>query len=267
MDSPSTILRLNGLTAKKSWGQCFLHERQVVDRIVAAANISATEPVLEIGAGLGILTEALACTGNRVFAVERDRDLVPILQKQFAESPNVEIVEANALTLNLADFGKRLTVLGNLPYHIASQILFHLIEQKEHVISATLMLQREVAERLVAQPGTKVYGVPSVLCQRVAEVSLCFYVPSGAFWPSPQVESAIVHLAFKAAPLDLTKQFRHVVQSVFRYRRKTLKKALSLSFTKERVTQALERANLDGRRRGETLSIEEYEELTRNLTD
>ncbi len=284
MESPASILRRHGLSAKKSWGQCFLHDPAVIQRIAEAADLSmeeaaeettaekaeetAGEIVVEIGAGLGALTHALAARAGRVICIERDRDMVRVLREEFASQPQVEIREENALTFDFSQFGSPVPVVGNLPYNISSPLIFHLLDQRQHIRSATLMLQSEVAARIVADPGTKAYGVPSVLCQQVAEARLCFGVSSGAFTPRPRVESAVIQLQMRAQPLVEAEEplFTRVVKAAFQYRRKTLKRALGQTFPAAAVQEALAQANIDGTRRGETLTIEEYGILTRALS-
>lgn len=269
MESPSAILARYGLRAKKSWGQCFLHDRGVVRRIVDLASVVPDDTVVEIGAGLGILTEALAPVAGRVLAIERDRDLARVLRERLADRPNVTVVEQNALRYDFSGFDGPVVVVGNLPYNIASPLVFHLLEARAGIRSATLMLQRELAERIVAAPGSRVYGAPSVLCQQAAEVRLGFTVAAGAFVPKPRVDSAVLRFVFRPtprAPVDGSADlFRRVVRAAFSTRRKTLRNALGGSFPPELVAAALERVGLDGNRRGETLSVEEFAQLSAAL--
>jgi len=270
-DSPAAILRRHGLHAKKSLGQCFLHDRGVVERIVAAAGVASHHTVMEIGPGLGILTRALVETAGRVFAVERDRDMVAVLEQ---ELPAAEVLRMDALDLDLDQVARDhavvgpLQVLGNLPYNITSPLLFHLLDQRRHLETATFMVQREVAQRLCASPANgKAYGAPSVICQRVAEVSLCFTVGRGAFFPVPRVDSAVVKLALRDAPLVQVDDalFARVVRAAFNLRRKTLRKALGSRYGRDRVQQALESSGINGDRRGETLTVEEFGALANAL--
>lgn len=271
MSSPIAILRRHGIQAKKSWGQCFLKEPAILERIAAAAELSPGETVVEIGAGLGTLTAELARRAARVIAIERDRELVPVLHAELADVANVEIVEANALTFSFAGLSEApLSVVGNLPYNISTPILFRLIEERRHLRAATLMLQREVAARLCARAGTSDYGVPTVLLRQVADARLCFVVPPSAFTPRPAVESAVLRVTFLAEPrepeLDPAR-LAEVVRGAFRYRRKTLRRALELSFPGAPVALALERAGIDGGRRGETLELGELARLTRAFAE
>jgi len=269
MDSPSELMRRHGLRAKKSWGQCFLHDPSVLDRIVAASSISGDDVVLEIGAGLGSLTCRLAAAARRVIAVERDRDLAAVLRTELQAVPTLEVVEANALTIELASFGDALVVVGNLPYNIASPLLFRLLAQRSVVQRATLMLQRELADRLVAPPGSRLYGAPSVLLQDLAEVRLCFVVPGGAFVPRPRVDSAVLRLDFRAEPRSGLpfERLQPVVHAAFAQRRKTLRRSLESAYDRDPIEQALAQTGLDGSRRGETLSGLEFGALARALPE
>lgn len=269
MDSPGSILKRYGLRAKKSWGQCFLHDPSVIAKIVEVAGIVPGDTVVEIGAGLGSLTGALAATGSRVIAIERDRDLVRVLREELAGQANVEIAEENALTYDLGALGAPVVVVGNLPYNIASPLLFHLVSQRRHLRSATLMLQRELAERIAAAPGTRECGAPSVLLQAVAEVRLCLRVPGGAFVPRPRVESAVVRVVPRErARVDAEwPVFEAAVRAAFHARRKTLRRALCAAFEGDRVSAALAASGVDGGRRGETLTVEEFGRLAQALAE
>ena len=270
ISSPAALLREHGLAAKKSWGQCFLHDLGVVRRIAQAARVREGETVVEIGAGLGVLTEALASLelAGRVIAVERDRDLVEVLRQRLDHLPGVELLEANALTLQLESLGQGpFSVAGNLPYNISSPLLFHLLDQRRWLRAATLMFQKEVATRICTGPGSRQYGVPSVLCQYVAQVSHCFTVPRGCFFPSPRVDSAVIRLELKQPTVSEADYARvaRVVKVAFSARRKTLRKALSSAFPTQRVEAALEEASIDPKRRAETLSVEEFDALAHAL--
>jgi 16S rRNA (adenine1518-N6/adenine1519-N6)-dimethyltransferase len=268
--SPAAILREHGLAAKKSWGQCFLHDLGVVRRIATAARVEQGETVVEIGAGLGVLTEALVSLqrAGRIVAVERDRDLVKVLRQRKDHLPGVELLEANALTLSLESLGPEpVSVVGNLPYNISSPLLFHLLAQRSQLRAATLMFQKEVATRICSGPGSKQYGVPSVLCQYVANVSHCFTVPRGCFFPPPRVDSAVIRLEMKkpAIPEADYARLARTVKAGFSARRKTLRKALAGAFTPQQVEVGLSGAGIDPKRRAETLSVEEFETLAKSL--
>lgn len=244
-----------------------MHDRGIVERILDASGVSETDIVVEIGAGLGILTEALAGRSRQVLAIERDRDLAEVLRRELGDNAKIEILEANALTFDFSRRDEPVTVVGNLPYNISSPLIFHLLEHRQSIRTATLMLQREVATRLVAEPGSKAYGIPSVLCQRAADIRVCFQVPAEAFVPRPRVASTVVRLTMRAVPLvDVDPVvFQAVVRAAFGVRRKTLRNALAGAFEVSLVERALEGAGVDGRRRAETLSIDEFGRLAAHV--
>jgi 16S rRNA (adenine1518-N6/adenine1519-N6)-dimethyltransferase len=257
--SPGEVLRRYGLRPKKSWGQCFLHDPSVVARIADDALVDRDDTVIEIGAGLGTLTAALAARARRVIAIERDRELVVVLRAELGHLSHVEVREENALTFDFAAIGAAV-VVGNLPYNIASPLIFHLLEQRAAIRRATLMVQLELAQRLAAPPGSRTYGVPSVLCQFAAQTSVRFIVRSGAFVPRPRVDSAVVRLEMRdRSPIAVEEQaLRDLVHAAFRFRRKTLRRALAASYPAEAVTRALLAAGVDGARRAESLNLEEF---------
>ncbi|HKC61019.1 MAG TPA: 16S rRNA (adenine(1518)-N(6)/adenine(1519)-N(6))-dimethyltransferase RsmA [Myxococcales bacterium] len=261
---PSELLRRHGLRPKKEWGQNFLGDPRILGELAALAEVRPGETVVELGAGLGHLTRALAATGARVVAVERDRDLAPILR---AELPQVEVVEADAKSFDLAAAarGERIVVCGNLPYHLSSPILFHLLDQRAALRRAVLLLQREVAERVAAPPGGRDYGVLSVLVQHVADARIGLRVDRRAFTPPPEVESSALVLDFLPRPraeVRDERRFRALVKAAFAQRRKTLSNALKAI---PPAREALERAGIDPRRRGETLSVAEFAAVEREM--
>jgi 16S rRNA (adenine1518-N6/adenine1519-N6)-dimethyltransferase len=258
------------IRARKAFGQHFL-EPAWVDKVVRAIDPQPDQDFIEIGPGTGALTRPLAARAKSVTAFEIDRELVP--QLEAAAISNLTVVEGDFLSTEIADFRFQsadfVRVAGNLPYNVASPILFKLAELYASGLlfqDATVMLQREVADRLVAPPGGKEYGVLSVLLQHVAEVSMVLKLPAGAFRPPPKVLSALVRLRFHppAPPVKDPATFAAVVQAVFTRRRKTLANALlafppSVAITPAR---ALAAANIDGSRRPETLSVAEFARLS-----
>ena len=268
---------LKGPGAKKSFGQHFL-ERAWAEKVVRAAAISADDVVLEIGPGRGAITHLLAARAAHVVAFEIDRELVPRLTATAA--PNVTVVEgdflvrsADGIRAELLRAGARpgtLRVVGNLPYNVASPILFKLLALRREglpIVDAQVMLQREVADRLTAPPGTKDYGVLSVLIRHQAEAERVLALPPGAFRPPPQVHSAVVRLRFHRpdpAPHDAD-VFAAMTRAIFTRRRKTLANALQ-AYRSDGVGEALRHAGLDGRRRPETLTIAELVQLSDALS-
>jgi 16S rRNA (adenine1518-N6/adenine1519-N6)-dimethyltransferase len=259
---PAELLRKHGLRPKKEWGQNFLGDERALSELARLARIEKGDTVVELGAGLGHFTQALAATGARVVAVERDRELVPVLR---SELPSVEVAEADAKSFDFAQFGRRVIVCGNLPYHLSSPILFHLLDQRAFVKRAVLLLQREVADRIAAPPGGRDYGLLSVLVQHVADAHVGLEVSRHFFTPPPEVESCALVLDFLDAPraeVHDEARFRALVKAAFSQRRKTLWNALK-SFAGGRA--ALEKAGIDRQRRAETLSVAEFAALERAL--
>jgi 16S rRNA (adenine1518-N6/adenine1519-N6)-dimethyltransferase len=224
------------LRPKYSWGQNFLTDpwihRGIVRELLADAPRQDAPTVVEIGAGLGTLTGHLLAEHSPVVAIERDRELVAVLRHELGAHPRLAIAEANAMTFDYGGVapGARLRVVGNLPYQIASQLLFRVLAPgvRGRVDKLVVLLQREMAERIAAPPDTPSYGRLSVMCQLLASVRLCFRVKAGAFFPAPKVESAVLSLTPRrdAVPPDLERALSVVVAAAFRQRRKTLRSAL-----------------------------------------
>jgi 16S rRNA (adenine1518-N6/adenine1519-N6)-dimethyltransferase len=262
-----TLGRL-GVRPRRSLGQNFLVASPVVERIVAAAGATG-RVVVEIGPGIGALSDALAAIAGELFLVEIDARMAERLAERFAASPNVHVVAADALAVDysklLAGRGRAVAV-GNLPYSVGSQILLRLIEAGASFERLLLMLQREVAERLIAKPGTKAYGVLTLWTALRGEAEIVLRVSRGSFVPRPKVESAVVSVTLHTAPrvsIDDEERFRAVVRAAFGQRRKTLRAALA------RVAGPadIERAGIDPGRRGETLSLAEFARLANVLGD
>jgi 16S rRNA (adenine1518-N6/adenine1519-N6)-dimethyltransferase len=270
--SPRALLERYGLLAKKSWGQNFLVDPGIQARIVGAAQLTADDTALEIGPGLGALTRHLVAAAGRVIAVERDPDMVRVLQGEFAARPSLEIRAADALEIDYAAIGRPLVVVGNLPYQITSPLLFAITDSAARgrvIARAVLMVQREFAERVVAPAGSKIYGRLSVMVQQQAAVELLFHVSPGAFHPRPAVTSTVFRLVPRAQPLAPVRDealFAAVVKAAFATRRKMLRRALAPAFG-EGVGQALERAGIEGTRRAEELDVAAFARLANALGD
>ncbi|OUM93478.1 MAG: hypothetical protein BAA04_02025 [Firmicutes bacterium ZCTH02-B6] len=278
MATPSgvaAVLRHLGLAPRKGLGQNFLVDRNIVAKILEAAALSAADTVLEIGPGLGVLTWELAQAVRSVMAVELDTGLVGWLGQLFAGQPNVHLVHGDALSVDLADLlaahppapGGSAKVLANLPYYITTPLLMRLLEEELPISLAVVMVQKEVARRLLARPGTKDYGALSVAVQLRAQPEIVATVPPGVFFPPPEVESAVVRLALRPLPQDAGDAafLAAVVRAAFAQRRKTLRNALQSGtgpWDKAAVPAALAEAGIDGGRRGETLSVAEFVRLS-----
>jgi 16S rRNA (adenine1518-N6/adenine1519-N6)-dimethyltransferase len=264
------LLAKYGQRAKKSWGQNFLVDERAYREIVDACRIGDGDWVVEIGAGLGTLTARLAEVAAYVIAVERDRDMIEILRSELGGNARVELAEANALTFDYAGVAERAgrapIVVGNLPYQIASPILFRLLDARRTIGRIVVMLQKEMVDRIIAEPGTKTYGALSVMVRMYGQPRLVCRVRAGGFVPAPRVDSAVLQVvpypggAPRVAITD-DERFSRVVHAAFNQRRKTLRNALSAQFGAESVDRALGAASLDGQRRGETLSVEEFARL------
>lgn len=270
-DSPREILKRHGLRAKESWGQNFLSDEVILSRIVDEAMLTKDDVVVELGPGLGHLTRALLETGCRLFAVERDRDMVRVLEGQ--KLAGLTIVEGNAADVDFAKVAgvDQVIVVGNLPYHLTSPILFEVLDQADHVQRAVFTLQAEVVERLSAEPGGREYGLLTVLLNLRFHVEQVLSIPAHFFHPPPKVDSAVVRLSRRSKPraeVVSEARFRQVVKAGFAQRRKTLSNSLAsdrkLADTYD-LDAALVTAGLDGKRRAETLSVEEFAALERAL--
>jgi 16S rRNA (adenine1518-N6/adenine1519-N6)-dimethyltransferase len=259
---------------KKGFGQNFLVDRSVLERIVAAVQLAPDDRVLEIGPGRGALTRLLAAQAGRLVAVELDRQLVPLLTAEFADMPRVTVIEADILAVDLPALlnGGSWKVAANLPYNISSQVLFRFLEFRQSFSRLVVMLQREVGERLLAGPGGKEYGILSVLFPMFFAVRREFPVRPGSFHPVPKVESLVlsfVPLPEPCFPLADEALFRRLVRAAFGQRRKTLWNCLrgaGFTPTAESLRSTLAGCGIDPGRRGETLDLREYALLANALT-
>ena len=256
-----------GLRMNKKLGQNFLIRHSVVDDIADAADLSEGDLVLEIGPGIGTLTQALAETGAAVTAVELDDHLLPVLDKTLEHYDNVRVVHGDIMRTDIETLmnHKPFKVCANLPYYITTPIIMKLLEQKLPIERIVVMVQKEVAERMVAVPGHKIYGALSVSVQYYTEPKMLFEISPKCFMPAPEVTSAVVAMDVRREPpVDLMdeKRFFSVVKAAFQQRRKTLSNALkNTGMTKEQIANVLEAASIDGKRRGETLSLQEFADI------
>ncbi len=243
--------------ARKRFGQNFLHDPLILHRMVEAIAPQTDDVVVEIGPGKGALTFPLLERLDHLIAIELDRDLIPLLQQSAADNV-LELIQADALQLNFHDIkkaDKKLRIVGNLPYNISTPILFHLASFSEIIEDVHVLLQKEVADRIHAPPGSKTYGRLSVMMQYHFDTSLLFNVGAGAFTPAPKVESTFIRLSPHSAPVaDINRPelLSQVVSAAFSQRRKTLRNSLKEFLTAEQIQQA----NIDPSRRAETLSLQ-----------
>jgi 16S rRNA (adenine1518-N6/adenine1519-N6)-dimethyltransferase len=259
-----------GLRPRKRWGQHFLCDPGVARRIVETAEVGSRSVVLEIGPGLGALTDELAARVARLYLVEIDRGLVDRLQSRHGADPRVRIVGGDVLEVPLAEVvtEPQATVVANLPYNIATPVLFRLLDLRQRFPRAVVMLQREMAARLAARPGTADYGVTSVLLQAFAEVRVAFRVSRRSFMPRPEVDSAVVDLRWTTEPradVGDVALFREIVRAAFGQRRKMLRNALSPVATRLGVDAGatLARADIAPTARAETLDLVAFARLAR----
>lgn len=267
-------LRELSISPRKRYGQNFMVDAGALASVVNAAHVGPDRPVLEIGPGLGFLTAELVKRARRVIAVEMDRALAARLERRYG-GPHLSVLRQDVLDLELsgiAGAGPKIKVVGNIPYNITSPILEWLIDQKAFVSDATLTVQREVAERLTAKPGTKAWGALSAFVQFHCVVSVAAKIGRSCFWPSPKVDSAVVTFEFPDRPTvrvtDQALYFR-LVRRAFQKRRKTLLNALTdeadPKLLKPRVQALLDRARIDAKRRPETVTPAEWAVLTEML--
>jgi 16S rRNA (adenine1518-N6/adenine1519-N6)-dimethyltransferase len=250
---------------KRHLGQNFLYDASILSRIISAADLSPEDTVVEIGPGPGRMTRLLAERSKRLIAIELDRALFERLKGDFIAYRNVEIIHGDVLQFPFETL-EAFRVVANIPYYITTPIIFRLLEAKENLRSMTLTIQKEVAERIVAKPGGKDYGVLSISVQYHAVPELKFIIPKEAFRPVPKVDSAVIHMNIRQIPqvsVRDEKLFFSIVRMAFSQRRKTLANSLG-SFGKD-IKHVLAGAGIDHRRRPETLSIGEFARLSDSL--
>lgn len=261
------ILKAFGLRMSKKLGQNFLIDARIVQGIVEAAEIEPGDRVLEIGPGIGTLTQGLAEAGADVTAVELDKKLPTVLKETLKAYDNVRIVPGDILKVNIPEImGEApFKVAANLPYYITTPILMTLLERRLPITHMVTMVQKEVAERMTAKPGSRIYGALSVAVQYYTEPEIVLDVPPCSFIPAPEVMSVVVSCRVRKEPavaVQDEKLFFRVVKAAFGQRRKTLMNALKGGgFSKEAVRDALEQSGIDPTRRGETLTLEEFGRL------
>jgi len=259
MDSPLKTLKKYDIHPIKRLGQSFLVDNNITSRIIHSSGVGEGDTVVEIGAGLGAMTAMTAPRVKKVIAIEIDPKLVAVLGRELGAMSNIEIIHTDVLCYDFSSGGEKVT----------SQILFRLIEFRKHISSATLMLQREVADRITAPPGTKQYGIPSVIVSMYAVVSRLMPVPATCFYPRPKVDSAVLKIDMREGPLCPLGDhgiFIETVKAAFSMRRKTLANNLKgMDAVRSKgvdVPALLAGAGIDGRRRGETLTVKEFGRLS-----
>ena len=251
----------------KKLGQNFLIKRGIVDEIVKAADLQEGEPVLEIGPGIGTLTQGLAQSGANVTAIELDTRLLEVLDTTLAQYSNVTIVHGDVLKLDVPSImnNEPFKVVANLPYYITTPIIMSLLESRLPIERLVVMVQKEVALRMVAKPGTKDYGALSVAVQYYTKPDIVLDVPPKSFLPAPAVTSSVIRCVLRdKPPVDVIdeKLFFRVVKAGFAQRRKTFANTMKTTgLSKDRIEELLVKANIDGQRRGETFTLQEFADV------
>ena len=269
----ATIAVLNkyGFTFQKKFGQNFLIDPHVLDKIIRAAEITEDDFVLEIGPGMGTMTQYLACAARKVVAVEIDKALIPILEDTLSDYDNARVINNDVLKVDIAKLaeeengGKPIKVVANLPYYITTPIIMSLLESRLPIERLVVMVQKEVALRMVAKPGTKDYGALSVAVQYYTKPDIVLDVPPKSFLPAPAVTSSVIRCVLRdKPPVDVVdeKLFFRVVKAGFAQRRKTFANTMKTTgLSKDRIEELLAKANIDGQRRGETFTLQEFADV------
>ena len=260
---------------QKKFGQNFLIDGHVLDKIIAGAGVTKDDMVLEIGPGIGTMTQYLAEAAGKIVAVEIDRNLLPILQETLADYDNVKVIHADVLSLDLEKLvqeengGRPIKVVANLPYYITTPIIMALFEQHVPLANVTVMVQKEVAARMKSGPGSKDYGALSLAVQYYAEPYIVANVPCNCFMPRPNVDSAVIRLTrYEEPPVQVKdeKMLFKIIRASFNQRRKTLQNGLNnsseLNFTKDQIAAAIAEAGFSPSVRGEALTLEQFAKLT-----
>jgi 16S rRNA (adenine1518-N6/adenine1519-N6)-dimethyltransferase len=277
MTSPSRLLKALNIPPKKQLGQNFLSDPSTAEMIATRSGISADDIVLEIGAGLGALTVPVARLARKVYAVETDRRIIPLLKNELLTHNigNVDLLEKNILDVDITTLGEKeggnIVVIGNLPYNISSQVLVQLINSRSVIDRAVLMFQKELARRLAANPGGRDYGRLSVMLGYCAEIDTLAEIKAHLFFPKPKVDSQVLKIKFKKIleyPATDETFFFKVIKAAFSKRRKTLKNALAgseLHIDAEIALKVLDAADIDPARRAETLTLSEFVRLSNSF--
>ncbi len=282
LSSPKKIKEIvskYGFKFSKSLGQNFLTDENIIYKIIDGSEITKEDVVIEIGPGIGTLTQYLAKAAKKVLAIEIDKSLIPILSETLKGYENVEVINEDVLKVDLKELvihkfkGQRVKVVANLPYYVTTPIIMKFLEEEVPLMDMVVMMQKEVADRLRAKPNTKEYGSLSVAVQYYCEPEIVTRVPKTVFIPNPNVESTVIRLKVLDNPpvqVENKKVFHNVVRAAFAKRRKTLLNTLSLSnlgLNKEQIKESLTACDIDLKRRGESLTIKEFAALSNSITN
>ncbi|MBQ7242555.1 MAG: 16S rRNA (adenine(1518)-N(6)/adenine(1519)-N(6))-dimethyltransferase RsmA [Firmicutes bacterium] len=271
------ILEENGFTIKKGYGQNFLIDGNILERIIEAGNITKDDFVMEIGPGLGGLTQYLCENAKEVLAVEIDKSAIPILEKNLSRYENLTIINADILKVDIAELlkdKKNIKIAANLPYYITTPVIMELLERRLNIESITVMVQKEVAQRMQAKPGSPDYGALSLAVEFYSEAHINMVVKPTCFIPRPKVDSAVITMKIRdEKPVNVGDEellFR-IIKSAFGQRRKTLVNSIynqcGFDMSKEELADILNGIGFDERIRGEALSLEDFARLTEAITD
>ena len=272
------ILEESGFKFSKSLGQNFLIDENVLNKMIAGSGINENTNVIEIGPGFGTLTQRLCMNAKKVVAIEIDKTAVPILKKNLEDFDNLTIINDDVLKCNLQKIiadefcGERVKIVANLPYYITTPIIMHILEARIDAESLCIMIQKEVAERIAAKPSTKDYGALSVAVNYYAEPRMICTVPPSSFIPMPKVSSSVISLDIREKPpaqVENEKGYFKVVKAAFGQRRKTLLNSLSNSpaipMAKDEILKVLKECGIDEKRRGETLTLQDFANITNKI--
>ncbi|MCG8540650.1 MAG: 16S rRNA (adenine(1518)-N(6)/adenine(1519)-N(6))-dimethyltransferase RsmA [Clostridia bacterium] len=272
------IVKKYGFRLSKKLGQNFLIDENIIHKIITGAEITKDDIIIEVGPGIGTLTQYLAEEASRVLAIEIDKKLIPILEETLKDYDNIEVINKNVLDINLKELvvskfkGQRVKVVANLPYYVTTPIIMKFLEEEVPIKDIVVMVQKEVADRLKAKPSTKDYGSLSVAVQYYCEPKIVTRVPKTVFIPNPNVESTVIRLKALDNPqvqVDDKKLFHNVVRASFAKRRKTLLNSLSFSdlgLDKDQINKILKSCHIDPKRRGESLTIEEFAAIANSIS-
>ena len=274
------VIQKYGFAFQKKFGQNFLIDPHVLEKIIASAGVTKDDMVLEIGPGIGTMTQYLACAARKVVAVEIDKALIPILEDTLSDYDNARVINNDVLKVDIAKLaeeengGKPIKVVANLPYYITTPIIMGLFENHVPIKSITVMVQKEVADRMQVGPGTKDYGALSLAVQYYAKPQILLNVPASCFMPRPNVDSAVIQLTrYEKPPVEVADEhlmFR-LIRASFNQRRKTMTNSVGnspeLSVSKEQMAAALEKCGLSATVRGEALTLAQFAELANVLSE
>ncbi len=279
-EGTKAVLHKHGFTFQKKFGQNFLIDPRVLDKIISAAEITKEDCVLEIGPGIGSVTQSLLEHAGKVISVEIDNKLIPILTEQFGHNEHFKLIHQDVLKVDLKKLiaeespNRKIKVVANLPYYITTPIVMGLLEHDLDIESITVMVQKEVADRFASKPGSKQYGAITVSLNYYCEPYLVANVPQNCFMPRPNVDSAVIKLTLHEQPpveVGNKKQLLRIIKAAFSQRRKTLLNTLmanaDLGLTKDALKQALDESGVGSNTRGETLSLEAFAELSDFIDD